>query len=145
MAKTNRKITRQTRQTASTRQVNRPTTLGTSNKAIRDGADPNARDGKKPKEAAGAYLGELVIVAKLTPAQKEEIMNIVRSGKKTPGDDSRIISVAEKGGKIVIHTSSDDLAVSIGKKIHNSHKGGSLTVVWGKAELPARVTWTAKK
>lgn len=140
MPKTNRVISKSSKSTG--RAKSQPkTTLGNSNKSIRDGADPNARGGKKPTLAKGDFRGELVVEAKLTAVQKEEILNIARSSKKTPGDDSHVVSLTDKGGKITIRTSSDDLAVAIGKKIHASHKGGKLTVTWGKDEAPARVLW----
>jgi len=123
-------------------------TLGNSNKAIRDGADANARTGKDPVSFSSlrAFKGEVVIEAKLSPKQKEEILNIVRnSGKTGPRDtNDRVLQVQDAGGKMRITTTGQELAVSIGKKVHQSHKDGKLTLVWGSAEQPVRVTWVKK-
>src|SRR5690606_6303947 len=111
MPKTNRILPKNTKPTMNRKQPKQATN-GKGDKAVRDD-DSSARYGKKPTLAKGDFRGELVIDAKLTPAQKEEILNLARHGAKTPRDaDQRVLSIATKGGKLVIRTSSDDLAVA---------------------------------
>ncbi len=113
-----------------------------------DGSGTRARDGKKPVPPMSARdcKGELLIEGKLTPAEKAEIMSIARNtGKTGPRDaDEQVLRIDDKAGKLRIFTSGHELAVSIGKRVHHSHKGGKLTIVWASDELPVRVHWTRK-
>lgn len=115
-------------------------------KARRDSTAINARDGKKPAAAVDDFGGEVIIEGELSAKQKAEILAIVRNtGKTGPRDgNERVTHINDKGGKIRIMTSGHELAVSIGKRIHHSHKGGKLTIVWGTDEAPVRVHWIKK-
>jgi hypothetical protein len=118
------------------------TTLGNSNKAIRDGAGANARMGKKGLSEVGGFV---VIEGKLTADEKTEVLAIARNtGKTGPRDAERVTKIDDKPGKLTISTSGSELAVSIGKRVHHAHKGGKLTIVWGHEESPVRVHWMKK-
>ncbi len=114
-------------------------------KASHDGSSVNARDGKKAPVSADSrdFKGELIIEGKLTSEQKAEILSIARNtGKTGPRNaDERVVRIDDKAGRLRILTSGNELAVSIGKRVHHSHKGGKLTIVWASDELPVRVHW----
>lgn len=151
MAKTTRIITKKTSsKNASLSKVKPAGESGSSygKKPRHDGATAGSRDGKKPALAMNArdYKGELLIEGKLSPEQKAEILAIARNtGKTGPRNAAeQVTRINDKPGKLRIFTSGHELAVSIGKRVHHSHKGGKLTIVWASDELPVRVHWTKK-
>lgn len=151
MAKTNRVISKKSANTGVSNSKVKP--MGESGasygkKARHDGTSAKARDGKKVVSSADSrdFKGELLIEGKLAPEQKAEILNIARNtGKTGPRDaDDRVVRIDDRAGKLRIFTSGHELAVSIGKRVHHSHKGGKLTIVWASDELPVRVHWIKK-
>jgi hypothetical protein len=151
MAKINRVVSKKSPNTSVSKSKVKP--MGESGasygkKARHDGATAKARDGKKAALSTNAndFKGELLVEGKLTAEQKAEILNIARNTGKTGPRDSaeQVVRIDDKPGKLRIFTSGHELAVSIGKRVHHSHKGGKLTIVWASDELPVRVHWTKK-
>jgi hypothetical protein len=64
-----------------------------------------------------------------------------RAGRRDPED--RIIKIVDAGESVVIYTTENQLAVSIGKQIHSARKGGTLVITWSHQDKPVRVRWTA--
>ncbi len=76
--------------------------------------------------------------------KKEEIKNLVENiGKKEEERDieNRVERIEEKSDSMIVYTSKNQLAVEIGKKIADSHKGGTLDIKWSKEDKPVDVTW----
>ena len=79
--------------------------------------------------------------------ERQEVVGLVRNAgkramKRDPED--RVISVVVSGAKIRVLTSENQLAVAIGKQLHQARKGGKLTIIWSAQDKPVRVHWTAK-
>ena len=98
-------------------------------------------------EPAG-YAGELTLEGLHDAAVKAEVLGLVRNvGKRATNRDpeDRIVKIAEKGGAVIVYTTENQLAVSIGKQVDRSRKGGTLTITWSSTDKPARVHWVAPK
>ncbi len=96
--------------------------------------------------AGGAYAGEVMIEGVSDPAELKEIKNLAlnaakRAAKRDPED--RVVKVIDGPGSLDIYTSENQLAVAIGKQIHQARKGGELTITWSKTDKPVRVRWQA--
>lgn len=92
------------------------------------------------------WEGELVL-GNLVPEDKNEILNLVRNVgmrafKRDPED--QIIKIEDRGNKVIITTTENQLAVSIGKQVARAFKGGKLEIKWSDKDAPARVRWTRK-
>lgn len=88
-----------------------------------------------------------VILKNLVDADKNEILNLVRNigaraFRRDPED--QIIKIEDRGREVVITTTENQLAVSIGKQIARAFKGGKLEIIWSDEDAPARVRWTRK-
>ncbi len=102
------------------------------------------RAGQNAKGAV-SYAGEITLDGEFAPKEKEEILALVRNiGKRAMKRDpeDRVVRIAEAGGAIKIFTSDNQLAVAIGKQIHDARKGGELRITWSRTDLPVRVHWT---
>ena len=91
------------------------------------------------------HSGEVVIEGTFTPTEHYDLLNLVRNvGHRAMARDpeDRIIRIEEQDGRIHIYTSENQLAVSIGKQVDHSHKGGELEITWSKTDKPVRVVWT---
>ena len=74
----------------------------------------------------------------------EEIKNLIENiGELEEKRDilNRIERIEQKNGGITVYTSKNQLAVEIGKKVSNAHKGGKLDIQWSKEDKPVDVTW----
>ena len=92
------------------------------------------------------YGGE-VILKNIIAAEKaeliQEIKNIgARASRRDPED--QIIKIEDNGKAIRITTSENQLAISLGKQIAASHKGGKIQIKLSKEDKLIRVEWTAK-
>ncbi|HSD12126.1 MAG TPA: hypothetical protein VLC10_01080 [Patescibacteria group bacterium] len=99
------------------------------------------RYGKRPSAPAG-WNGEVVLTG-LTAAEKKDILGMVRhTGATGPRDpDDRVLRVEDRKDGLRILTSESHLAVSIGKRVHRSRKGGTLSITWSPDDVPVRVSW----
>lgn len=101
-----------------------------------------------PADAKSAlYEGELTLDGLIDKKEKAEILATVRNAakraqKRDPED--RIVAIDDRGERVVVTTTENQLAVSLGKAVDSSHKGGKLRVTWSSDDLPARVHWTRK-
>ncbi len=96
-----------------------------------------------PKQAL--YEGQLILEGLVDPKEKSEILATVRNfGKRQMKRDpeDRIITIDDRGERVVITTTENQTAVGMGKAVDASHKGGNLKISWSKTNLPARVRWT---
>ncbi len=100
-----------------------------------------ARYGKRPSAPAG-WNGEVVLPG-LTAAEKKDVLGMVRhTGATGPRDpDDRVLRVEDRKDGLRILTSESHLAVSIGKRVHRSRKGGTLSITWAPDDVPVRVQW----
>lgn len=92
------------------------------------------------------WEGELVL-ENLVSEEKNEILNLVRNvGKRAflRDPEDQIIKIDDRGEKVIITTTENQLAVSIGKQIASAFKGGHLEIIWSAEDAPARVRWTRK-
>jgi hypothetical protein len=97
-------------------------------------------------EAKTHWEGELVL-DNLVSENKTEILNLVRNvGKRATKRDpeDQIIRIKDEGRRVIVTTTENQLAVSIGKQVARAFKGGNLEIKWSREDEPARVRWTRK-
>lgn len=113
--------------------------------ARRDGVSVRAGSGKKAPAAPG-WAGEVVLEGAMTAQEKAEILGMVRhTGGTGPRDpEDRVLRVEDTKKGLRILTSESHLAVSIGKRVDRSHKGGTLSIAWAPDDTTVRVHWTKK-
>lgn len=93
------------------------------------------------------FEGQVTLDGLSDPAEKAEILAAVRNFaaramKRDPED--QIIAIDDRGPRVVIATTENQLAVGIGKTVHAAFKGGKLRIAWSENDLPARVYWKHK-
>ncbi|HTM68416.1 MAG TPA: hypothetical protein VL426_03895 [Candidatus Binatia bacterium] len=110
--------------------------------ARRDGVAVGAGAGKKEHSYGPGWAGEVVLEG-LTAAEKQEVLNMVRHtgavGPRDPGD--RVLKIEDTAKGLRIQTAENRLAISIGKRVNRSRKGGTLTITWSPGDMPVRVHW----
>ncbi len=94
-----------------------------------------------------ALEGALTLDGLTDPAEKAKILSTcrnfsARASKRDPED--RIISIDDRGKRVVITTTENQMAVGMGKAVDAAFKGGKLRIVWSKDDMPARVFWVHK-
>ena len=94
-----------------------------------------------------AFEGELTLDGLTDPSEKAKVLLTcrnfgARANKRDPED--RIISIDDRGGRVVITTTENQMAVGMGKAVDSAFKGGRLRIVWSKDDMPARVFWVHK-
>lgn len=112
----------------------------------RDAVSPKAYGGGAEHTYGPGWAGEVVIEG-LNEAEKGEVLGLVRhTGNKGPRDpNDRVVKIEDTKDGLRILTAENRLALSIGKRVHRSHKGGTLTITWSPGDMPVRVHWTKKK
>lgn len=98
-------------------------------------------------KADSDFEGQITLDGLHDANEKAEILLTIRnlaraSVEKDPQD--QIIAIDDKGDRIIISTTDNQLAVRMGKKIDESFKGGTLRITWSDDDLPARVYWKHK-
>jgi hypothetical protein len=93
------------------------------------------------------FEGQLTLDGLGDAAEKAEILSTVRNfaarmTKRDPED--RIINIDDRGLRVVVTTTENQMAVGMGKAVDAAFKGGKLRIAWSKDDLPARVYWTHK-
>ena len=105
-----------------------------------------AKHGGDPRQ--GGFEGEVTLDGLTDLEEKGEILKTVRNvGNQARERDpmDRIINIDDRGERVVITTTENQLAVALGKAVDAAHKGGKLTIVFShKGDLPARVYWKRK-
>ena len=105
-----------------------------------------AKHGQDPRR--GGFEGEVTLDGLTDLEEKGEILKTVRNvgnhaRERDPMD--RIINIDDRGARVVITTTENQLAVALGKAVDAAYKGGKLTIVFShKGDLPARVYWKRK-
>jgi hypothetical protein len=99
-----------------------------------------------PKSAL--FEGELTLDGLIDKAEKARVLAAVRAAakraqKRDPED--RIVGIDDRGERVVVTTTENQLAVALGKAVDAAFKGGRLRIVWSSDDLPARVHWSHKK
>lgn len=101
-----------------------------------------------PADSGSAlFEGELTLDGLIDKAEKAEILATIRNTakraqKRDPQD--RIVVIDDRGNRVVVRTTENQLAVNLGKAVDSSHKGGKLRISWSSDDLPARVFWSRK-
>jgi hypothetical protein len=98
-----------------------------------------------PKD--GLFEGELTLDGLRDPREKAEILATVRNAAKRAAKRdplARIVAIDDKGERVRVTVTENQLAVSIGKAVDAAFKGGKLRIAWSSDDLPARVHWTRK-
>lgn len=93
------------------------------------------------------FVGEVVFEGLKDAQEREEVLGLVRNiGKRAQRRDpeDRVISIETVGSRVRVTTSENQLAVSIGKQVHEARKGGELQVTWSAGDKPVRVVWRSK-
>jgi hypothetical protein len=101
----------------------------------------------EPDRMKEGWEGELTLDGLADPETKALVLATVRNvGKRaeTRDPEDRIIGIDDRGERVVITTTENQLAVSIGKQVARAFKGGKLAIAWSSDDLPARVHWTCK-
>lgn len=79
--------------------------------------------------------------------EKAEILatarNVAKKAQQRDPED-HIIAIEDRGERVVISTTENQLAAAIGKAVDAAFKGGKLTITWGDDDLPVRVYWKRK-
>lgn len=93
------------------------------------------------------FEGELTLDGLTDPSEKAKILSTcrnfgARASKRDPED--RIISIDDRGERVVITTTENQMAVGMGKAVDAAFKGGKLCIVWSKDDMPARAFWVHK-
>lgn len=102
-------------------------------------------NGRDPKLAQ--FEGQVTLDGLKDIDEKEMILNEVRNigGRAQKRDPlEHIIAIDDRGERVVITTTENQLAVAIGKEVAAAFKGGKLTITFSDGNLPARVHWAHK-
>lgn len=102
------------------------------------------RAGSLAKEG---WEGEVILDGLILGEEKNNILNTVRNvGKRATSRDpeDQIIKIDDQGSRVVIRTTENQLAVSIGKQVARAFKGGELTIKYSHEDAPVRVYWKHK-
>jgi hypothetical protein len=94
------------------------------------------------------FAGEVVLEGLKNSLERDEIIALVRNvGKRALKRDpeERIISLEIAGSRVRATTTENQLAVAIGKQIHEARKGGELHIIWSDGDKPVRVVWRKLK
>jgi hypothetical protein len=101
-----------------------------------------------PSGGKGLFEGELTLDGLADLDEKAEILKTVRNvaGRAERRDpEDHIVAIDDRGERVVITTTENQLAVSIGKAVAAAFKGGKLTITWSDKDLPARVYWCRRE
>ncbi len=93
------------------------------------------------------FEGQLTLDGLRDVSEKAKILSTVRNfgaraSRRDPED--RIISIDDRGERVVVTTTENQMAVGMGKAVDAAFKGGRLRIAWSDGDLPARVYWTHK-
>lgn len=101
-----------------------------------------------PADAKTAlFEGELTLDGLIDKAEKAAIIGNVRNTAKRAqrrDPEDRIVAIDDRGERVVVTTTENQLAVTLGKSVDSAFKGGKLRITWSSDDLPARVHWTRK-
>jgi hypothetical protein len=112
----------------------------------RDAVSPRAYGGGAEHTYGPGWAGEVVLEG-LNAAEKADVRGLIRhTGARGPRDpNDRVIKIEDTKNGLRILTAENRLALSIGKRVHRSRKGGTLTITWSPGDMPVRVHWKKGK
>ncbi|MFH2063473.1 MAG: hypothetical protein ABIJ46_04990 [bacterium] len=90
------------------------------------------------------FGGEVVVAGQFGRNEKAELIALaenVGAAKSEKDPDDRILRLKSTRDGFSLQTANGNLAVAVGKHLHRARKGGSLTIVWSRHDLPVRVFW----
>ena len=93
------------------------------------------------------FEGEVTLDGIRDKEEKKEILRTVRNFSRKASErdpEDQIIGIDDRGERIVITTSENQMAVGIGKAVDQAFKGGKLSIIWSDDDLPVRVYWKHK-
>lgn len=93
-----------------------------------------------------SYRGELVIEG-VGKGERETFLALLESVinglvRRKPNSETSV--QVGSGGKVTVQSNDANLAVSLGRRLHRSRKGGRLTVTYTDADAPVRVNWRVR-
>jgi hypothetical protein len=92
------------------------------------------------------FGGQVVVLGQFGREEKRELLQLVENmgaAKFKKDKTDRIIRVKSSRAGFEVYTSKPNLAVAIGKKLHQARKGGELNITWSHYDQPVRVVWLA--
>jgi hypothetical protein len=93
-----------------------------------------------------SYSGEVILSGLKELTNRLEIIGLIKNiGKRATrrNPEAQIIKIEDQGDSVRVTTTDNQLAVALGKQVDAAVKGGKLTVVWSREDVPVRVSWTA--
>lgn len=93
------------------------------------------------------FEGLVVLDGLSDPEEKHEVLKTVRNFARKATErnpESQLADIDDRGTRVVISTTENQMAVGIGKAVNDAFKGGALRVVWSEDDMPARVYWKHK-
>lgn len=102
--------------------------------------------GPKPTAESG-FEGQVILDGLIDPKEKAMILATVRNfGKRASKRDpeDRILLIEDRGERVVVTTSENQMAAGIGRAVDAAFKGGKLKITWSDTDLPVRVHWIRK-
>lgn len=88
------------------------------------------------------YEGEVIITHNLEEKRKEELLNLIRNiGNRANARDpeDKIIKIEDLKNKILVKTTENQLAISIGKQVAQAFKKSQLEIKFSHQDALARV------
>lgn len=97
--------------------------------------------------AAMNYEGEVILEGFSSQKEKQEILKLVRNvgaraSLRDPED--QIMAIEDRGKKVIVRTTENQLAISIGKQVSRAFKGGDCEIRYSHEDAPVRVYWRGK-
>jgi len=92
------------------------------------------------------FSGELTLVGLKGDSVRQEILNALRGEvRRIEGrhQKAELLSISQVGSKIIVRTSTGQMALALGKHLYRARKGGQLSVTWSDSDVPVRVEWSA--
>ncbi|MEK7606757.1 MAG: hypothetical protein AAB444_00975 [Patescibacteria group bacterium] len=94
------------------------------------------------------YEGEVILEGLSSQKEKQEILKLVRNvgaraSLRDPED--QIMGIEDKVNKVIVRTTENQLAISIGKQVARAFKGGDLEIKYSHEDAPVRVYWRGGK
>lgn len=89
------------------------------------------------------YMGEVILGGAFLQERKDEILRIIQNleeEEKAHRPLSRIMWIEDEGGTVRVYTTSEHLAVALGRAVNKAYQG-ELSVEFADGQKFARVIW----
>jgi len=110
-----------------------------------DSPSPPRTDYRIENVRAVNFGGEVTVVGRFSRNEKAELIALagnLGANRHAKDPEDRILRLKSSRDGFVLQTSKGNLAVAIGKHLHRARKGGSLTIIWSRHDLPVWVIWS---